>query len=196
MPAQLRKGDSPVLQTERLVLRFPQPQDAAAMARYVVENREHLRKGGPARDGNYYTDLYWLKMAEDIDRDWRADRHCHFILFDKTDNRTPLGRARLSDFLRGALHGCNLGYEIAKSHEGRGLMTEALQAAIAHGFGPLNLHRIQAAYRPANLRSGRVLQRLGFVKEGLAAAYLRVDGRWEDHVLTSLTNPHWRDPDC
>ncbi|MBK9976063.1 MAG: GNAT family N-acetyltransferase [Planctomycetes bacterium] len=195
MPAQLRKGDSPVLQTERLVLRFPQPEDAAAMARYVIENREHLRKGGPARDGNYYTDLYWLQMAEDIDRDWRADRHCHFILFDKTDNRTPLGRARLSDFLRGALHGCNLGYEIAKSHEGRGLMTEALQAAIAHGFGPLNLHRIQAAYRPANLRSGRVLERLGFVKEGIAAAYLRVDGRWEDHVVTSLTNPHWRDPD-
>jgi len=73
-------------------------------------------------------------------------------------------------------------------------MTEALGAAIAYAFGPLNLHRIQAAYRPENLRSGRVLERLGFVWEGLAPAYLRVNGQWADHVITALVNPNWKEP--
>lgn len=183
----------PRIETPRLVLRFPVHEDVPAIARYVTANREHFRKGGPARDLNYYTELYWTKAVSDIERDWREDRHCHFFLFDKTDG-LPIGRARLSDFVRGAMHGCNLGYEVAKSHEGRGFMTEALAPAIAYAFGPLNLHRVQAAYRPENVRSGRVLERLGFTREGLAPAYLRVDGKWEDHVITSLVNPAWKDP--
>jgi ribosomal-protein-alanine N-acetyltransferase len=71
-------------------------------------------------------------------------------------------------------------------------MIEALQAAIAFVFGPLRVHRIQANYMPHNLRSGRLLERLGFVEEGLARDYLLIDGRWRDHVLTSLTNLEWQ----
>jgi len=184
---------TPRLETARLLLRFPVAEDVPAIARYVTANRDHFRKGGPARELNYYTELYWAKAVQDIERDWREDRHCHFFLFDRTEG-LPVGRARLSDFVRGAMHGCNLGYEIARPFEGRGLMTEGLQAVIAHAFGPLNLHRIQAAYRPENLRSGNVLQRLGFVQEGLAKSYLRVDGQWVDHIITSLINANWRAP--
>lgn len=183
----------PWLESPRLVLRFPAVPDVPAIARYVTANREHFRLAGPARDPNYYTDLYWHKAVADIERDWREDRHCHLFAFDKADGQ-PVGRARFSDFVRGAMHGCNLGYEIARSHEGRGLMTEALRAAIAYAFGPLNLHRIQAAYRPENTRSGRVLEKLGFVREGLSPSYLRIDGQWTDHVVTALTNPAWKEP--
>ena len=42
---------------------------------------------------------------------------------------------------------------------------------------------------PRNKRSERVLKRLGFAREGLAKSYLKIAGRWEDHVLTSLVNP-------
>jgi ribosomal-protein-alanine N-acetyltransferase len=46
-----------------------------------------------------------------------------------------------------------------------------------------------ANYRPENERSGRLLQRLGFAREGYARDYLFIDGAWRDHVLTSLTTP-------
>ena len=46
-----------------------------------------------------------------------------------------------------------------------------------------------ASYRPENDRSGRLLASLGFEHEGLAKAYLKIDGQWADHVLTSLVNP-------
>lgn len=181
----------PRLETSRLVLRFPTPADAAALAHYVAENREHFRRAGPTRDPSYFTPAYWAGMVAAIERDWRDDRHCHFIVFE-ADDCTPVGRARFSDFTRGAAQSCNLGYEIAKSHEGRGLMFEALRAAIAYVFEELNLHRIQAGYLPDNERSARLLARLGFTREGFAKDYIRVDGQWEDHVLNSLTNSNWR----
>ena len=68
-------------------------------------------------------------------------------------------------------------------------MAEALRATNAWAFGELRLHRIMANYRPENERSARVLERLGFVCEGIARNYLFIDGAWRDHVLTSLTSP-------
>jgi len=53
------------------------------------------------------------------------------------------------------------------------------------------MHRIMANYMPHNARSGDLLARLGFQKEGYAKDYLLIDGRWQDHVLTSLTAPDW-----
>jgi ribosomal-protein-alanine N-acetyltransferase len=45
-----------------------------------------------------------------------------------------------------------------------------------------------ANYVPTNERSGRLLRRLGFVVEGYARDYLFIGGRFQDHVLTALTN--------
>lgn len=70
-------------------------------------------------------------------------------------------------------------------------MTEALQIAIQYMFEEQNIHRIMANYMPSNMKSARVLQKLGFMIEGHAKEYLLINGKWEDHVLTSLTNPHW-----
>jgi ribosomal-protein-alanine N-acetyltransferase len=70
-------------------------------------------------------------------------------------------------------------------------MFEALSAAIDYAFRELNIHRIMANHLLDNERSARLLQRLGFVREGVAKDYLRIDGVWRDHVLNSLTNAQW-----
>ena len=71
-------------------------------------------------------------------------------------------------------------------------MAEALQAAINYVFQELNMHRVMANYIPENRRSGNVLKKLGFVVEGYAREYLFINGQWQDHVLTSLTNKAWQ----
>jgi len=68
-------------------------------------------------------------------------------------------------------------------------MTSALQAGINFMFAEQKLHRVMASYLPHNKKSERVLQRLGFKREGYAASYLKIAGKWQDHVLTSLINP-------
>ena len=50
-------------------------------------------------------------------------------------------------------------------------------------FGLLRLHRIEAATMLSNIASIRVLESSGFTHEGVARAYLKINGRWEDHLL-------------
>ena len=64
-------------------------------------------------------------------------------------------------------------------------MRELLHAALGWAFDGLQLHRVMAAYLPRNERSARLLQALGFEREGYAKRYLRIAGVWEDHVLTA-----------
>jgi ribosomal-protein-alanine N-acetyltransferase len=60
---------------------------------------------------------------------------------------------------------------------------------IVVAFGGLRLHRIQAATLLHNLRSQRVLERNGFVRFGVAPAYLNIAGKWQDHALYQVVNP-------
>jgi RimJ/RimL family protein N-acetyltransferase len=59
-----------------------------------------------------------------------------------------------------------LGYVLGRRHWGQGLMLEAARAACGHAFGPMGIRRIEAEVNPLNLASSRVLQALGFVREG------------------------------
>jgi [ribosomal protein S5]-alanine N-acetyltransferase len=100
-----------------------------------------------------------------------------------------VGHCNFSNFVRGAFQACMLGYSVDHRHQGEGLMTEALRAAIAFVFAELRLHRIMANYVPTNERSGALLRRLGFSVEGYARDYLYIHDGWKDHVLTAITNP-------
>jgi ribosomal-protein-alanine N-acetyltransferase len=99
--------------------------------------------------------------------------------------------------VRGAFQSCNLGYALDQAFEGQALMTEALRCAIGEVFSArINLHRVQAAYRPENWRSAEVLKRLGFHDEGLCNDYLFIDGLWRVHRLVALLNRNFVLPDA
>jgi ribosomal-protein-alanine N-acetyltransferase len=67
-------------------------------------------------------------------------------------------------------------------------MTEALRVAVTFGFEDVGLHRLEAACLPHNRTSIGVLERNGFQREGVARRYLKIDGRWQDHVLFALVS--------
>ena len=69
-------------------------------------------------------------------------------------------------------------------------MTEFVEAATNYVFAELDLHRIMANYVKENVRSARILEKLGFEKEGYAKSYLKIAGTWRDHVLTAKINPN------
>ncbi|HET8655760.1 MAG TPA: ribosomal protein S5-alanine N-acetyltransferase [Longimicrobiaceae bacterium] len=182
----------PHLRTERLTVRMADEMDVPAIVRYYVENRDHLRPFDPRRPAAFYDEEFWYAQVRQNVVDYYSDQALRLFLFAHDDPDGVIGIANFTNIVRGAAHFCNLGYSVAAASEGQGYMFEALRAAIAFVFGALRIHRIQANYMPHNLRSGKLLQRLGFVEEGLARDYLLIDGRWRDHVLTSLTNPEWR----
>lgn len=98
-----------------------------------------------------------------------------------------VGQVTLGGMQRGALRSGWVGYWVDAVHQGRGVATAAVALAVAHGLGPVGLHRIEATIAPANLASQAVVRHLGFRREGLLLRYLDIAGRWEDHLLFALT---------
>lgn len=65
-------------------------------------------------------------------------------------------------------------------------MFEGVSAVIQYAFDELMIHRIMANFVPSNDRSARLLERLGFEREGYAREYLFIRDRWDDHVLDGI----------
>ncbi|MET0255904.1 MAG: ribosomal protein S5-alanine N-acetyltransferase [Luteibacter sp.] len=172
------------MRTARTVVRLLDADEAELLRRYRNENREHLAPWEPLRTESHYTIEGARQAIEAGLEAARADRGYPFAVL------TPDGSEMIASFtfanvVRGVFQACHLGYGMARRHEGQGLMFEALDAAIRYAFGPLDFHRVMANHMPRNERSGRLLERLGFEKEGYARRYLKIDGLWEDHVLTA-----------
>ena len=70
-------------------------------------------------------------------------------------------------------------------------MTEALRAALQHGFEKMELNRIEAIVYPENTASLRLLERLGFQQEGLLCQSFRQGDKYYDHLLLSLLQDEW-----
>jgi ribosomal-protein-alanine N-acetyltransferase len=71
-------------------------------------------------------------------------------------------------------------------------MRAGFELVLAHAFGDLGLHRVEANIQPANKRSIAFVRSLGFRHEGLARRYLKIGGRWCDHEHWALLKEEWR----
>lgn len=182
----------PVLTTARLVVRMATYQDVAAIADYFRENRAFLTPFEPIRAQDFFTEFYWQIQVEHNLLEFEHQQSLRLFLFEKSCPETVIGVANFNQLFRGSFQACVLGYSLAETRQGKGYMQEALSAAIQYVFNELNIHRIMANYMPRNQRSGNLLRKLGFVVEGYARDYLLINGKWEDHLLTSLINPNWR----
>lgn len=79
-----------------------------------------------------------------------------------------------------------VGYMLRRDLWGKGLMSEALSAFLAYGFEVMNLHRVEADIDPANLVSAKLLERLGFQREGLLRERWIVNGVVSDTAYYGL----------
>lgn len=175
-------GMAAALGGERLYLRPPSIADFEAWATLRAVSRDHLQPWEPrwaedalTRDG-YRRRLAWFERLRR-----QEIGEAYFIYLRRND--MLIGGITLSNLRRGASQCGELGYWIGKPHTGQGHMTEALAVIVAHGFGSLKLHRLEAACVPENEPSQRVLRRAGFRAEGILREYLKIDGVWRDHQL-------------
>jgi ribosomal-protein-alanine N-acetyltransferase len=179
------------LTTERLLLRPLRPHYAEAACAYYARNRAHLDPWEPARAPDFSTVAYHRRELEQTWREQLAGSCARFgVHIGQGD--ALIGIINLWAIRRGNIHAAVIGYSVDAAHEGHGYVTEGARAVVDYAFTALNLHRIETSYHPTNDRSGRVLRRLGFVVEGYARDYLRIDGDWRDAILVSLTNPNWQ----
>jgi ribosomal-protein-alanine N-acetyltransferase len=100
------------------------------------------------------------------------------------------GGITLTNVRRGVAQMGSVGYWCGRPFTRQGLTLGAVRALSEFSFRTLALHRLEAACIPDNTPSRRLLGQAGFVEEGFAQAYLKINGAWRDHVLFGLVTPH------
>lgn len=176
-----------ITKTQKTTIEVLTVSDAYLLLNYYRENQQHLSPWEPVRGPEYLTLHYWEALLEKAEYACRTGTEFRFAAL-MPDRSEIAGVCNFTGVSRGPFQACFLGFSIAGKHEGQGLMFEILQASIDYIFNNAGLNRIMANYMPGNLRSGRLLDRLGFEREGYARRYLKIAGKWEDHVLTSMVN--------
>lgn len=170
----------PVLETARIRLRPFEPRDLDDL--YALESDIEMMR--------YGSHVPWTqraqaeaKMAEILHPE-RMATACEWVIALGGADRM-IGDCVL--FSINATHArCEVGYSLASAHQGRGLALEAVRCALVWAFGPLGMMRIEADVDPRNLPSCRLLDRLGFKREGLLRERWRVAGDVQDTALYGL----------
>jgi len=177
----------PELSTDRLNLKVLQAEDATKVVAYYLRNQEFLADWEPVRSAEFFTEEFQKKqLAKDFEL-MHKGRMMRLWIFKKGNNRV-IGCISLNNIIRGIFQSAHLGYKLDQAEINQGLMTEALEKIIEFAFYQLRLHRLEANIMPRNERSQRVVEKLGFHKEGLAKRYLQINGVWEDHIHFVILN--------
>jgi RimJ/RimL family protein N-acetyltransferase len=174
-----------LIATERLVLRRFRAADAETLAAYrsdpqvaryqswtapvTIEDArvivESMELGDPDRPG-------WFQYA-----------------VERTEDHTLIGDVGvgLDDNRRQA----ELGFSLASAYQGRGYATEAVRAVLDHLFRVRGLHKVSAECDLRNTASARLLERVGFVREGHRRSHTWIKGEWTDDLLYGLLDADW-----
>jgi ribosomal-protein-alanine N-acetyltransferase len=175
----------PRIVTKRGVLTILNESQAPLLYDYVNQEKAFLSPWEPQRSEAYYSLETCQLRVREMRRDFLEDKGVVFCFLSPNEDRM-LAYSNYSNIIRGVFQACNLGYSLRESEQGKGIMNEVLSAGLEYIHKELHIDRIQASYMPRNAKSAAVLKKLGFDKEGIARDYLKINGRWEDHILTAL----------
>lgn len=151
----------------------------------------------PDTDPPDFDALFAQQLARSVEG-FAAGTSCRLLAFD--GDGSLVGAFNLNNVTRGVFQNADAGWWVGVDHLRRGYAVEAVRALLSLAFAPrrpelaldgvgsgLGLHRVQCGIIPANAASLAVAERVGFRREGLARRYLKINGRWQDHVLLAVT---------
>lgn len=170
------------LETERLTLRPPVHSDFRNWATLRDESAEFLKKWEPTWAQDHLTRKAFTNRVYWAQRSINTGTAVPLFLERRAD-RTLMGAITLDNIRRGPAQSGTLGYWIGQGFARNGYMGEAIRAVVHHAFERMDLSRLEAACLKENQASRGLLEASGFKYEGVAQAYLQIDGRWRNHVL-------------
>jgi ribosomal-protein-alanine N-acetyltransferase len=166
-------------------LRYPAPGDYQQWSELREESRAFLVPWEPVWPIDDLTRSAFRRRLRRYAREIRDEIAHPFFIFRSSDDAL-VGSCILSNIRRGVAQAGTLGYWIGERYARNGYMSEAVRGVVSFAFDELSLHRVEAACLPTNEPSRRLLKSVGFTEEGLARAYLKINGRWEDHLLFAI----------
>lgn len=175
------------LETERLVLKS-----------MSIEFKEGVYRLFSDDDVTRYMDMESIKTMDEAveiiefmsNLAERKLAHRWVILWKETNE--VIGTCGFNNWERHRGSRSEIGYDLAKEFWGKGIMKEALTCMLTFGFQEMNLRRIEALVLGGAKQSMRVLEKLGFVQEGLLRQYGYWSGQfWDEHMFSLIRGDAW-----
>jgi ribosomal-protein-alanine N-acetyltransferase len=178
----------PTLETERLILRPVTPDDGTAV--FLYASNPNLTRFTLFETHQTIDDSRWF--VTDYVRSRYANREPDpFGIVPKRDPVPMVVGALGAHWASQANGTMEMGYSIAEPYWGRGLVVEAARAVVRYVFTEYAVERLQARVIVGNDASERVLQKLGFTREGVLRSLVFRRGRWWDIAMYSLLRAEW-----
>ncbi len=186
MPIMPTRRNPAILEGNRVHLRSPGRRDEQAFIAQAARSRALHRRWVQAPATPDAFDVY-------VQRYRRADLEVRNVglLIVRNEDDAIAGVVNFSEIVRGAFQSAYVGYYAFAPLAGAGYMTEGFVLALDFAFHDLDLHRVEANVQPANTRSLALVERLGFVREGYSRRYVKIAGRWRDHVRFGMLAEEW-----
>ena len=174
-------------QGKNVFLRPPEYKDWQEWSQLRKENMSYLKPWEPTWNIHELERSHFVKRVRFFEKLSINDEAYSFLIFEKPHLQL-IGEININNVQRGVVQSCSIGYWISENKMGLGLMSEAISLIKQFTFDELELHRIEAACLQKNQRSLNTLKKNHFNIEGVAKKYLKINGKWQDHVLLSCIN--------
>ena len=173
-------------ESERLHLRILREDAADQVLRFYLENQAVFEEIEPTYPDNFYTNAYQstsLRCEFNLMLNFSQVR---FYIFEKERPETIIGTVSFYHIKRFVYQSFQIGYKFHQAFWHKGYAREAVSKALSVLFETEKLHRAEALVLPSTEASIRLLEALGFEKEGVCRSCIRLRGGWTDHLLYSL----------
>lgn len=158
-----------------------QLSDAEELTELFIRNREFLQPWDPVRDEKFFTVAQQTGLIRAALEAYEDGTMVPLVILNPAGSMA--GRLNLNGIIYGVFQSAALGYWVSEDENGAGLATAAVAEAVGYATQQLGLHRLQAETLVHNIPSQRVLEKNGFIRYGFAPKYLKIAGRWQDHIL-------------
>ncbi len=175
------------LEGDGVRLRPPRRKDYSEWAALRQASRGFLQPWEPTWAPDELSLVSFQRRLSAWRRGRELDQMYAFFVYRKADGALT-GGVTLNNVRRGVAQTATVGYWSGQTTARNGHTLAAVKALIPFAFGPLGLHRLEAACLPTNDASGNLLLKAGFSEEGYAKAYLKINGDWRDHRLFGLVS--------
>ena len=167
---------------KKVFLRFPEMKDWSEWAELRQKSRNFLQPWEPKWPKSYLTRDFFKQFVDNTYSPLRNKTSYTFFIFHHKSNLL-MGGINLTNLKEDSYKSITLGYWMGIDFAGKGYMKDSINSISDFCFNSLKLNRIEAACLPNNTVSKIVLIKSGFIIEGYAKKYLKINGKLQDHIL-------------
>lgn len=175
-------------ETERLIIKILDEFHAQEVLDFYKKNEKIFEKYDGTKPNNYYSRRY---QEEVLRMEYQAAIHgqgARFYVYLWENPSRIIGTVSLQNILPLPYESGIIGYRFDADYHGKGYAMEAVGKLVQIGFRDLRLKRISAYVQPDNKPSIRLLERIGFEREGIARSFARIGRVRKDHEQWAIVN--------